>query len=163
MIPTVLLYLLILIFTIGNCSSTDNSQQMFPPNIDVNSKCQAAIQRLSTLQATHPQLMAQYWDSWGKPSDGMVYGHTAFLGYYDECMDLKKTVVGETNYCIYTMQMNISVFYDPSESQVCYSSDCPVPLNISMSSSDIEVGVCYPSACSPNEFALVLSMMNIIT
>ena len=90
----------------------------------------------STLQSTHPQLMGQYWDSWGKPSDGIVYGYTTFLGYYDECIDLKKTAVGETSYCVYAMEMNITTVYNPSDSQdeVCYSSDCLVPINTSVSS-----------------------------
>ncbi|XP_065897368.1 nose resistant to fluoxetine protein 6-like [Dysidea avara] len=156
-----LLYQLILLVTISDCFS---ATQIFPPSTNVSKNCQAVIEKLSTLQSTHPQLMAQYWDSWGKPSDGIVYGHTTFLGYYDECMDLKNTPVGETNYCIYTMQMNITTFYIPSEYQdeVCYSSDCPVPINTSVSS-NIQVGVCYPSTCSPNEFALVLSRMNIIS
>ena len=48
--------------------------------------------------------MAQYWDSWGKPSDGILYGHTVFLGYYDECIDLKNTLVGKTKYCIYAIE-----------------------------------------------------------
>ncbi|XP_065910530.1 nose resistant to fluoxetine protein 6-like [Dysidea avara] len=163
---TILLHLLFVITVVGSCyaSLSDGPQLMFPSHISVSSNCQAVIQRLSALQSTHPQLMAQYWDSWGKPSDGIVYGHTTFLGYYDECMDLKNTPVGETNYCIYTMQMNITTFYNPSEYQdeVCYSSDCPVPINTSVTS-NIQVGVCYPSTCSPNEFALVLSRMNIIS
>ena len=106
---TILLHLLFVITAVGSCSASlsDDPQQMFPSHISVSSICQAVIQRLSTLQSTHPQLMAQYWDSWGKPSDGIVYGHTTFLGYYDGCMDLKNTPVGETNYCIYTMQLNI--------------------------------------------------------
>ncbi|XP_065910551.1 nose resistant to fluoxetine protein 6-like isoform X2 [Dysidea avara] len=164
MMLTTRIHLLILFFILMNYISVDALQQKFPSTIDVSSNCQATIQRLSTLQSIHPQLMAQYWDSWGKPSDGIVYGHTTFLGYYDECMDLKNTPVGETNYCIYTMQMNITTFYNPSEYQdeVCYSSDCPVPINTSVSS-NIQVGVCYPSTCSPNEFALVLSRMNIIS
>ena len=61
--------------------------------INVRVGCQAAIANPSALQLTHPKLMAQYWDSWGKPSDGMLYGHTAFLDYYDECIDLKNTPV----------------------------------------------------------------------
>ncbi|XP_065897444.1 nose resistant to fluoxetine protein 6-like isoform X2 [Dysidea avara] len=164
MMLTTRTHLLILFFILMNYISVDTLQQKFPSTVDVSRKCQATIQRLSTLQSTHPQLMAQYWDSWGKPSDGIVYGHTTFLGYYDECMDLKNTPVGETNYCIYTMQMNITTFYNPSEYQdeVCYSSECPVPINTSVSS-NIQVGVCYPSTCSPNEFALVLSRMNIIS
>ena len=72
----------------------------------------------------------------------MLYGHTAFLGYYDECMDLKNTPVGKTKYCVYTMQMDVTTFYNPSEAQdeVCYSSDCRVPINTSVSS-NIQVGV----------------------
>jgi len=157
----VLVYFLILLFTL---CSVDVKPSMFSSNTNVSTDCQAAVRRLSTLQSTHPQSLAQYWDSWGKPSDGIVYGHTAFLGYYDECMDLKNTPVGETNYCIYTMQMNITAFYSPSESQdeVCHSLDCPVPINTSVCS-NIQVGVCYPSSCSPNEFALVLSRMTIIS
>ena len=156
-----MIYFFILLFTFG--SAVVNSS-MFPSDINVSENCQATIWKLSTLQSTHPQLMAQYWDSWGKPSDGILYGHTAFLGYYDECMDLKNTPVGKTSYCIYAVQMNITTLYNPSESQdeVCYSSDCPVPVNTSLSS-NIQVGVCYPSTCSPNEFALVLSRMNIIS
>ena len=52
-----------------------------------------------------------------------------FLGYNDKCMDLKNTALGETSYCVYAMEMNITTSYNPSESQdeVCYSSDCLVP------------------------------------
>jgi len=89
-----------------NYGLSDTSQKMFLSGIDISSYCQSAIQRLSTLQSTYPQLVAQYWDSWGKPSDGIVYGRTIFIGYYDECMDLKNTPVGETNYCIYAMQLH---------------------------------------------------------
>ncbi|XP_065897349.1 nose resistant to fluoxetine protein 6-like [Dysidea avara] len=153
-----------LILAVSTCVFADIKEQYFLYDVDISESCKISINKLSTLQSIHPQLMAQYWDSWGKPSDGIVYGHTTFLGYYDECMDLKNTPVGETNYCIYTMQMNITTFYNPSEYQdeVCYSSDCPIPINTSVSS-NIQVGVCYPSTCSPNEFALVLSRMNVIS
>ena len=163
MFTEMLLLLLHSLFTV-NYVLANVMEEGISLNQDVSENCQISIQKLSTLQSTHLQLMAQYWDSWGKPSDGIVYGHTTFLGYYDECMDLKNTPVGETNYCIYTMQMNITTFYNPSEYQdeVCYSSDCPAPINTSVSS-NIQVGVCYPSTCSPNEFAVVLSRMNIIS
>jgi len=39
--------------------------------------------------------MAHYWDSWGKPSDGLLTGHTTFLGYYDKCTNLKNTDLGD--------------------------------------------------------------------
>ena len=130
-------------------------------NINVSDSCKAAIHRLSELQVNDPQLMAYYWDSWGKPSDGILIGHTTFLGYYDECIDLKNTAVGETKYCIYSMNMK-TILTDttyPSK-DVCLSSDCPTPLNVS-SSIDIKVGICYPSQCSSTEFATVLSVMTI--
>ena len=130
-------------------------------NINVSDSCKAAIHRLSELQVNDPQLMAYYWDSWGKPSDGILTGHTTFLGYYDECIDLKNTAVGETKYCIYSMNMETILTDTIDHSKdVCSSSECPTPLNVS-SSIDIKVGICYPSQCSSTEFATVLSAMTI--
>ena len=135
---------------------------MFSSSIDVSEDCKAAIQRLSTLQATKPQLVARYWDSWGKPSDSLLTGHTTFLGYYDECIYLKYTELGEMSFCMYPMTMNTNILQTPSASQdgVCQSSDCPMAVNTS-TTLNVKVGVCYPSACSANEFSLVLSNMNI--
>ena len=79
----------LLIVTLICHSSAIFHPQILPSDINVRVGCQAAIANPSALQLTHPKLMAQYWDSWGKLSDGMLYGHTAFLGYYDECIDLK--------------------------------------------------------------------------
>ena len=53
--------------------------------------------------------MAHYWDSWGKPSDGILSGYTTFLGYYDECIDLKNTDLGDMKYCIYPMVMDTNI------------------------------------------------------
>ena len=89
--------LLLLLVTLVPCGSAAFKLQIIS-DVNVSENCEAVIQRLSTLQETHPQLMAQFWDSWGKPSEGILYGHTAFLGYYDECMDLKNTAVGEISY-----------------------------------------------------------------
>jgi len=44
---------------------------------------------------------------------------------------------------------------------VSYSEGCPESSNISGASNNIKIGVCYPSACSPYEFATVLSKMSI--
>ena len=135
---------------------------IFSSDINISERCRTAIQRLSTLQATKPQLMARYWDSWGKPSDGILTGHTAFLGYYDECISLKNTDLGDMKYCIYPMVMDINIAQKPRESEngVCHSSNCPLPVNTS-SVLNVKVGVCYPAVCSANEFAVVLSKMNI--
>ena len=140
----------------------EHSSTLLSSDVNVSEGCRAAVQRLSTLQATEPQLMAHYWDSWGKPSDGILTGHTTFLGYYDECMNLKNTDLGDMKYCIYPMIMVTNVMQRPSESEdgVCHSSNCPMPVNTS-TELNVKVGVCYPSVCSANEFAVVLSKMNI--
>ena len=132
-------------------------------NINVSDSCKAAIQRLSELEVSDPQLMAYYWDSWGKPSDGILTGHTTFLGYYDECIDLKNTVLGETKYCIYSMIMETNTsLNDTADSLkgVCISPECPASVNMS-SVIDIKVGVCYPSQCSSTEFETIISTMAI--
>ena len=79
--------LLILVVT-NTVSAQQRSSALFSSHADVSEGCKVAVQRLSTLQATNPQLMARYWDSWGKPSDSILTGHTTFLGYYDECLNL---------------------------------------------------------------------------
>ena len=129
-------------------------------NINVSDSCEAAIQRLSELEVSDPQLMAYYWDSWGKPSDGILTGHTTFLGYYDECIDLKNTAMGETKYCIYSMIMETNASLTNAAEGVCISSECSAPVNKS-SVINIKVGVCYPSQCSSTEFETVLSTMAI--
>ena len=133
-------------------------------NINVSDSCKGAIQRLSELEVSDPQLMAYYWDSWGKPSDGILTGHTTFLGYYDECIDLKNTALGETKYCMYSMIMEtntslIDTAADPLKG-VCTSPECSASVNKS-SVIDIKVGVCYPSQCSSTEFETIISTMAI--
>ena len=160
MIIRSLLYLLIII----NCVVADVEQfsTLFSSNINVSTSCQAAIHKLSMLAVSEPQLIADYWDSWGKPSHGILKGHTAFLGYYDECINLKNTAVGDTKFCIYAVKMNVNHLHTPSSQQdeVCLTSDCSTVKNTT-NSVDIKIGVCYPSACSPNEFGIILSQMDI--
>ena len=54
-----LLILLVISTVYGGQSST-----LFSSDIDVSEGCRTAVERLSTLQATQPQLMTHYWDSW---------------------------------------------------------------------------------------------------
>ena len=151
------------LFMVSCCLMGKAEWQFSAVNINVSDICKAAIHRLSELEVSDPHLMAYYWDSWGKPSDGILTGHTTFLGYYDECIDLKNTALGDTKYCIYSMNMetNISLTNSPYLSNnVCTSSECPNLVNRS-SVIDIKIGVCYPSQCSSTEFATVLSMLSI--
>ena len=156
---------LLAFLVIGSTVDGEQSSTLFSSDYDISNVsegCRTAVERLSTLQATEPQLMAHYWDSWGKPSDSILTGHTTFLGYYDECMNLKNTDLGDMKYCIYPMIMDTNIMQRPSETEdgVCHSSNCPMPVNTS-TVLNVKVGVCYPSACSANEFAVVLSNMNI--
>ena len=155
--------LLPILLVINAVSAQQQSSALFSSHIDVSESCKVAVQRLSTLQASEPQLMARYWDSWGKPSDSILTGHTTFLGYYDECINLKNTALGNMKYCIYPMIMDNNINHSPSDSDddVCHSSNCPsTAVNVSIVMK-VKVGVCYPSACSANEFGVVLSKMNI--
>ena len=153
---------MISLLMISCCLITIRAEWKFSTiNIDVSDSCKAAIQRLSELDVSDPQLMVYYWDSWGKPSDGILTGDTTFLGHYDECIDLKNTALGEMKYCLYSMIMETNTsLTNPADSSegVCSSNECPVPINIS-STIDIKVGICYPSQCSSSEFATVLSTM----
>ena len=154
---------LLALLVISSTADGEQSSTLFSSDIsNVSEGCRAAVERLSTLQATEPQLMAHYWDSWGKPSDSILTGHTTFLGYYDECMNLKNIDLGDMKYCIYPMIMDTNIMQRPSETEdgVCHSSNCPMPVNTS-TVLNVKVGVCYPSACSADEFAVVLSNMNI--
>jgi len=47
----------------------------------------------------------------------------------------------------------------PVEDEVCYSSNCSQPIM----DVNVQVGVCYPSACSPDEFASVLKTIDAIS
>ena len=48
-----------------------------------------------------------------------------------------------------------------SEDGVCHSSNCPMPVNTS-SVLNVKVGVCYPSVCSANEFAVVMNTTGVV-
>ena len=86
-------------------------------------------------------------------------GHTEFLGYYDECINLKKkcTVVGETKFCIFSVHVNSSLKHGNLEGDVYLSSNC-IETNESIS---INIAVCFPSGCTSDEFGLLLSKMDI--
>ena len=74
----------------------------------------------------------KYFDSWGKPGSAIIQGNINFWGYYDECINLKDTAIGKTGYCRF---------------KILATS------NISKQSLPLEVGMCYPSQCSPSSFS----------
>ena len=142
MTTSLLFILVILPYVTASYDIAESSYQfdLSYDDINISTSCSKALHKLFMLESTHSSLMLRYWDSWGKPSHGILEGHTSYLGYYDECINLKDTDFGETDYCIYAMQMNISTI------------QTPIP---------IQVGVCFPSACSSQEFARILSEMDI--
>ena len=112
MTTSLLFILVILPYVTASYDIAESSYQfdLSYDDINISTSCSKALHKLFMLESTraHSPLMLRYWDSWGKPSHGILEGHTSYLGYYDECINLKGTDYGETDYCIYVMQMNIS-------------------------------------------------------
>ncbi|XP_065898109.1 nose resistant to fluoxetine protein 6-like [Dysidea avara] len=89
------------------------------------------IDSLSLLQ------QVQYLDSFGKPEAGLLYGNYMYLGSYDECLN-----VGNTDYCLFPY--NLTVY-----------------LNNESVSAIIDLGMCFPSICSAQDFySLSFSYIN---
>ena len=59
------------------------------------------------------------------------------------------------------MDTNIMQRSSESEDGVCHSSTCPMPVNTS-SVLNVKVGVCYPSVCSANEFAVMMIITGVV-
>ena len=74
--------------------------------------------------------LTYYFDSYGKPEAGILYGNYIFLGNYDECI-----LIGGTDFCLFPY--NVSIYdgdHDTTFHQV------------------FEFGMCYPSKCSAQDF-----------
>lgn len=77
-----------------------------------------------------------YFDSWGKPGPGILDGNNEYWGYYEECVDLKKTILGEMDFCKFPFvaEMHLQNYTFP-----------------------FILGVCLPHACSTSEFSVLLN------
>ena len=74
-----------------------------------------------------------YFDSFGKVGAGILTGNTAFLGYYDQCID-----IGSTDYCRFPFDVTLTTnTTGPSNTSVT------IPL---------EFGMCFPSSCDAKDF-----------
>ena len=110
--------------------------------------CAGALHRLSSMAESYPNLLARYLNLWGKPScshDSFVpenIGTVTYIGDYDGCVGLTDTQLGDVSYCIYDMEMSVST---------------GAPSRDLVSSVLIKVGVCHPTLCSAEDFAIVLS------
>ena len=52
--------ILVILLTISTVYGEQSSSTLLSSDVNVSEGCRAAVQRLSTLQATEPQLMAHY-------------------------------------------------------------------------------------------------------
>lgn len=117
--------------------------------VDISAGCYDALYQLSSLGASDSSLLFRYWDSWGKVplSIARMYQQetgaadsrniATYLGYYDQCIDLKETALGEMRYCLFPMSMQ----HTPRGAVEQFN-----------------MGICYPATCSVDEFvAAVLS------
>ena len=111
---------------------------------NISDGCFDALYNLSSFGGNDPNLVTRYWSSWGKPPIASVSPQQCtenssniptYFGYYDQCIGLEGTTLGEMRYCLYPMLMS-----------------APGAVNVQMN-----MGICYPVTCSIEEFAVALS------
>ena len=71
---------------------------------------------------------ATYLDSFGKVGAGILTGNVAYLGYYDECID-----IGNTDYCLFPFDI----------ATVFNNNSVTIPF---------QLGMCFPSSCDAKDF-----------
>ena len=115
-----------------------------PPDANLSSRCRKGLYRVANASDTAPLNYLRFFDSWGKPEPGIMYGNDEYWGYYQECIDLKETVIGETDFCTFSF---ISKFY-PTK-----STSTGVPYTFPN-----KVSLCLPHSCTTAEYASVIDL-----
>ncbi|XP_065899321.1 nose resistant to fluoxetine protein 6-like [Dysidea avara] len=115
-----------------------------PPDANLSSRCRKGLYRVANATDTAPLNYLRFFDSWGKPEPGIMYGNDEYWGYYQECIDLKETVIGETDFCTFSF---ISKFY-PTK-----STSTGVPYTF-----PFKVSLCLPHSCTTAEYASVIDL-----
>ena len=75
---------------------------------------------------------AAYLDSFGKVGAGILTGNIAYLGYYDQCID-----IGNTNYCRFPFDVTLTT------TTVSSNASITIP---------VKIGMCFPSSCDAMDF-----------
>ena len=75
---------------------------------------------------------AAYLDSFGKVGAGILTGNIAYLGYYDQCID-----IGNTDYCRFPFEVTLTT------TTVSSTASVTIP---------VEIGMCFPSSCDAMDF-----------
>ena len=75
---------------------------------------------------------AAYLDSFGKVGAGILTGNVAYLGYYDQCID-----IGNTDYCRFPFEVTLTT------TTVSSAASVTIP---------VEIGMCFPSSCNAMDF-----------
>jgi len=110
-------------------------------DIPVSNSCIEGLSRVTNASQTAPLNFLRFFDSWGKTEPGILYGNNEYWGYYQECIDLKDTVIGETDFCTFSF---ISELY-PTKSTL---TGDPYILHF-------KVSLCLPHSCSTAEYVEV--------
>ena len=113
------------------------------PEASQSSRCTEGIDRVANASNTEPLNFLRFFDSWGKPESGILYGNDEYWGYYQECIDLKDTVIGETDFCTFSF---IAKLY-PTKST---STGVPYVFPFKLS-------LCLPHSCSTAEYAQIVN------
>ncbi|XP_071786154.1 nose resistant to fluoxetine protein 6-like isoform X2 [Asterias amurensis] len=102
---------------------------------NISQECQEDLYQLLNTSSLEYQEESRALDAFGKPGSGLLVGNTAWLGSYDECMDLE-----EFNYCLAYM------YVQPKGFQPAL----------------IHWGVCTPASCSGEDVQNALKTMFVV-
>ena len=114
------------------------------PDTNISAGCMEGLNRVGNSSSTNLLAFLNFFDSWGKPEPGILYGNDEFWGFYEECIDLKHTSIGETDFCIYSI---IAKILDSTQSTMA-SDPYSFPFKVTL---------CMPHSCSPAEYAVVVN------
>ena len=111
-------------------------KRMIEEDAQGQDNCLMSFIHIITAFVNNDTAATKYFDSWGKPGKAILSGSVTYWGYYDECINLKDTAIKETGYCRFKVLAKSNI------------TEVAIP---------IEVGLCFPSECSPSSFAKLIN------
>ncbi|XP_054728349.1 nose resistant to fluoxetine protein 6-like [Anastrepha obliqua] len=100
---------------------------------NVTTECSTQLRTVANALETNEIWALRMLDAWAKFPSGILYGHRMEMGNFEECLDINSPLIGK--YC----QANIPF------------NSAAIGLSV-----QLQLGVCIPNRCSPNDFDLLL-------
>jgi len=111
-------------------------------NIRFSKSCIDGLKRINASFTNDLLHFGYYIDSWGKAGPGVLDGNDEYWGYYEECVDLKESTLGEMDFCKFPLVAEIYQFKESQNYTFSFIS-----------------GICLPHSCSTSEFSIVLNYL----